>query len=319
MGTIVGAMLSSHAYAFLEPHEWDERRRERSMPNYARRFGSMPLEHAEIEDETLEANQRRFAAIRDGYAEIRRRLAALRADAVVMIGNDQDEIFGEGCQPQFAVYTGERFLASDHAKGTRTEYRAAPALARAILDAALESDFDPSIVLRFPDDELISHAHREALLFFDPGATQTVLPIFVKTIHPPSPSPRRCYAFGQVLRRAIEQSPDMGRVVLFSSGGLSHFAPDFPWREYRGPATLGSIYADFDRSLLAEIERGNGAALADLTSRDLFDNGDLELRQTIVMLGALGTAQPTLLRYEPFYRAIMGLVVGCWDLEPVPA
>jgi hypothetical protein len=64
------------------------------------------------------------------------------------------------------------------------------------------------------------------------------------------------------------------------------------------------------------MRSGNGAALAALTNEELMANGDDELRQTIVMLGALGPAVPTFLHYEPFYRAIMGIAVGCWDAVP---
>jgi hypothetical protein len=80
--------------------------------------------------------------------------------------------------------------------------------------------------------------------------------------------------------------------------------------------TIGAVCADFDRRSVAEMHRGNGAALAELTSDELMANGNDELRQTIVMLGALGPAVPAFLHYEPFYRAIMGIAVGCWDRIP---
>ena len=76
---------------------------------------------------------------------------------------------------------------------------------------------------------------------------------------------------------------------------------------------------EFDRPLVAAMRAGNGAVLSELSSDDLFANGNLELRQTIVMQGALGTAKPEFLHYEPFYRAIMGLAVGYWDLAGRPA
>ncbi len=52
-----------------------------------------------------------------------------------------------------------------------------------------------------------------------------------------------------------------------------------------------------------------------LNSDDLLANGAGELRQIIVMQGAIGDVAPVFLRYEPFYRAIMGLAVGFWDLR----
>jgi hypothetical protein len=322
MGRIVGAMLSSHAYAFVDPATWDTRRATRTRRNYAAKFGSVPPERPEVAAETDADNERRFDVIRSGFAEVRRRLTETAADTLVIIGNDQDENFTPAALPQFAVYTGADFTIASRTAGegaaasAPTTYRAAPKLGRAIVEIALESGFDPAMIERFHGDALESHAHREPLQFYDPGATQTVLPVFVNAIHPPAPSPARCYAFGRMLRGAIERTPEAGRVVLFASGGLSHFPADFPWREYTGPLTIGAVCADFDRRIVAEMRRGNGASLAALTSAELMANGDDELRQTIVMLGALGTAAPAFLHYEPFYRAIMGIAVGCWDAVP---
>ncbi len=313
MGSIVGAMVSSHAYAFVEPDGWDSRRVGRSQVMYEQRTGNVAVERPQVADETLEGNQRRFELWRHSYADIRRRLVELAPDAVIMIGNDQDEAFDEACQPQFAIYTGGDFFATHPPTKRRLLYRAAPAIAEALVEGTLAQNFDTSIVRQFRGDELPSHAHYDAVHFFDPEARQAIIPVYVKTIHPPSPTPRRCYEFGQALRCAIESSPNIGRVVLFSSGGFSHFAPDYPWDEYSGPNSIGSICAEFDRPLVEAMRRGDGAVLAELSSEDLFANGDLELRQTIVMQGALGKAKPLFLHYEPFYRAIMGLAVGVWE------
>jgi hypothetical protein len=320
MGTIVAGMLSSHAYAFVEPETWDARRAERTRPNYAKKYGSVPPERPEVATETLADNRRRYALIRAGFDDLRRRLMDLAADTVVLIGNDQDENFTPQAYPQFAVFAGESFVITSRTSGAGSatgeplRYRAAPALARTILATALEDGFDPALIERFANDALESHAHREPLQFYDPGATQTVLPVFVNAIHEPAPSPQRCYDFGRMLRHAIERSPAAGRVAVFASGGLSHFPADYPWRDYHGPLTVGAISEAFDRALVERIRDGDGAALADLTSDDLMANGEGELRQTLIMLGALGPARPTFLSYEPFYRAIMGLAVGYWDL-----
>jgi aromatic ring-opening dioxygenase catalytic subunit (LigB family) len=322
MGTIVGAMLSTHAYTFVDPATWDTRRATRTRRNYAAKYGSVPPERPEVATETDADIERRFATIRSGFAEVRRRLAEARADTLLIIGNDQDENFSPHLLPQFAVYTGADFRIVSRTAGesaaaaAATTYRAAPKLGRAIVEFALESGFDPATIEEFSGGALEAHAHREPLQFYDPAATQTVLPIFVNAIHPPAPSPMRCYAFGRMLRAAIERSPDAGRVLLLASGGLSHFPADFPWREYAGPLTIGAVCADFDRRSVAAMRGGNGALLAALSSADLMANGNDELRQTIVMLGALGTAVPAFLHYEPFYRAIMGIAVGCWDTIP---
>jgi hypothetical protein len=320
VGSIVGGILSSHAYAFVEPDLWDQRRSERTRPNYAKKYGSVPPERPEVATETLAGNQQRYASIRAGFNEIFRRLGTMDIDTLVLVGNDQDENFTPQAYPQFAVYTGADFAVTSRTSGAGASsgrpvrYRCAPNVARAILETAMEHGFDPAIIQRFSGDALESHAHREPLQFYDPDAQQRIVPVFVNAIHEPAPAPQRCYAFGKVLRTAIEGCADAGRTLVFASGGLSHFPADYPWNDYYGPLTVGAISETFDRRIVERMRAGDGAALARLTSDDLMANGEGELRQAIIMLGALDGVTPAVLAYEPFYRAVMGLAVGCWDV-----
>src|SRR5581483_5280658 len=160
-----------------------------------------------------------------------------------------------------------------------------------------------------------SHAHVQILRMLDPTAQIPIVPIFVNAIHVPAPTPARCYQFGAGLRRVIERQPDTKRVALFASGGLSHYTAGFPWPHYDGQATLGWIHVDFDRMAVGHMAEGRGSELRKLTSKDLLDSGNIEMRQWIVLMGALGDVPPTELVYEPFFRGIMGMAAGCWDLE----
>ena len=81
------------------------------------------------------------------------------------------------------------------------------------------------------------------------------------------------------------------------------------------PATLGAISEKFDQQLFQWMEKGRGAELAGLTSADLRDHGGVEMRQWIVLQGALGSHKPESLVYEPFYRAVLAMAVAYWDLQ----
>ena len=59
--------------------------------------------------------------------------------------------------------------------------------------------------------------------------------------------------------------------------------------------------------------------LSGLISADLRDNGGVEMRQWIVLQGALGSHKPESLVYEPFYRAVLAMAVAYWDLQGSPA
>jgi hypothetical protein len=60
------------------------------------------------------------------------------------------------------------------------------------------------------------------------------------------------------------------------------------------------------------MNAGQGAEMQTLTSSELMYHGDIELRVWITLLGVLGERKPEWLRYEPFYRGIMGMAVGYW-------
>ena len=54
-----------------------------------------------------------------------------------------------------------------------------------------------------------------------------MVPVMVNTYYPPNqPTPKRCYAFGQAVRKAVESWNSDKRVALIASGGLSHVVID---------------------------------------------------------------------------------------------
>jgi hypothetical protein len=312
MSQIAAALASSHAMAFYGPEAWDERRAI-VRARYTRQYGVEPPEQPEIDGETFEGNQARYARIRDGFELLRRQMEALRPDTIVLIGDDQGENYREDNLPQFAIYIGDELVAGRGGSGRR--YRCDTALARAILMEGVEAGFDLASSKRFPDDALISHAHVQVMDFLDPEASIPVVPIFINAIHVPAPTPRRCLELGQLLRTIIEAQPDDKRVVLYASGGLSHFTSGYPWPHYEGPHTLGWISVDFDRRVVETIAAGRGAELARLSSKDLLDNGDIEMRQWITLVGTIGDRKPDHIVYEPFFRGLMGMATAYWDFE----
>ena len=82
-----------------------------------------------------------------------------------------------------------------------------------------------------------------------------------------------------------------------------------------GTRYVGDISVEFDRRIVDWMRAGEGHRLAQFSSSELIENGEGELRQWIVLLGALGAARPEFLVYEPLFRSIMGKGVGYWNLE----
>jgi hypothetical protein len=77
---------------------------------------------------------------------------------------------------------------------------------------------------------------------------------------------------------------------------------------------VGDISVEFDRKIVGWMRSGEGERLAAISSRELIEHGEGELRQWIVLLGALGAVRPEFLVYEPLYRSIMGMGVGYWEV-----
>jgi len=311
---VVAAFATSHAYTFQEPETWDKRR-ERSKANVARKAGRPASDTREALAETLEDNRARYASIRDAHARIRDNLKRAGADAVLLIGDDQAENFTADNMPQLLVYTGEDYIADDWDRKLAVTTANHVAVAKAIVAGCVEEGFDVCWSDEFREGKLVSHAHAEPILYLIRESGVPVVPVFVNAVHPPAPSAARCYAFGQALARVIARDLGDHRIVLCASGGLSHFSPSHPWAHHVGGRYVGDIAVEFDRKIVALMREGRGEKLAGFTSRELIEHGEAELRQWIVMLGAVGRVKPEFLVYEPLYRSIMGMGVGWWTLE----
>ena len=229
------------------------------------------------------------------YATVKRRLTALAPDVICVIGGDHVEGFFLNAVPAFAVYAGTSI------SGTFGRYAYTlpvhEPLARAILEQSIEREFD----LTYSQDLKLDYAFYVPLHFTMPEPRVPIVPLYVNVYLPPQPAPRRCYAWGQALRRILDARPE--RVALVASGGLSHFP---------GTDRYSSPDYDFDRALLASLAEGRGADTARLTGEELDKAGNVELRTWITLLGAVGGARAEVLCYEPSWHH--GNAAVAWPL-----
>ncbi|WP_300009880.1 hypothetical protein [Pseudonocardia sp.] len=315
MGTIVAGLASSHAFAFMEPGQWDEFR-EHNRRMLEQRSGVLPPVQDAVHDEDLAANRARYARIRGGLDRLRDVLAQLRPDALIVIGDDQDENFTTANVPQIAVHVGAEFELATPLAQSRARHRVHRELAMSILEQGVREGFDIASLGSFSDDALKSHAHAQVLAHVLPEADIPVVLVFLNAIHHPAIEPSRCEEFGQLLSRVMQGRPAGERVAIYASGGWSHFTAGYPWAAYRGPHTHGAIDTEFDREVLQLLEDGEGRKLAELSDADLLEHGEIELRAWIALVGALGDRPADFIVYEPFHRALMGMAVAAWTPEP---
>ncbi len=306
-------MATSHAFTFVDPSGWDAFRT-RNRESLRRRTGMEPPPHPQIETETLATNETRYARVRQAHDALRRQLAEEKPDALIVIGDDQNENF-TSLLPQIAVFVGTSAkslrLGGHFARGSR-QYAVHHELAQAICARGVREGFDITAVTEFNPEDLKSHAHVQVLEALASNADIPVVLVFVNAIHYPAIEPHRCYALGQMMARTIADRPAQERVAICASGGLSHFTAGYPWKIYDGPFTYGDISEDFDRRAIRLIEQGEGEALSAVTSAELLAHGNIEMRSWITLLGAIGAVPPRFTVYEPFYRAVTGMAVASW-------
>ena len=318
MAELVFGMATSHAFALRDPADWEAgvaMNRQMFERKYERKA---PL-HPKLQEESQEENEQRYSRIREAHAFLHRKLVDSEIDALILIGDDQNEHFTEENLPALAMYVGGEFDCHDRGEPDKApvRYKGATDLAEHLLMESVEHGFDVSTMHSFPNGELRAHAFGPVLMRLNVPQEIPIVPVFVEAIHYPAPTPRRCYEFGQELRRAIGSWEGGERVAFCASGGLSHFTAGYPYENFEGTFGFdyGSIDESFDRQLLEKMTRGEGRDLVNLTSRDLLEHGDIEARSWITGLGMAGDhTNAQVLAYEPFYSGIMGMGVAYWNL-----
>jgi Catalytic LigB subunit of aromatic ring-opening dioxygenase len=250
MANLVGVLHTSHGgFTTIPSERWSQRREER---NYR---PDVPLESQEEMDA-------KWARTEAAKGALRKKLAELSPDVLVIFGDDQAECFDFKNFPALAVYVGAEMA------GRGREAHGHPELATAVLTGLLARGFDPAFMMDLPRPEAgMSHAIMTPLAFFTDGEIPTV-PVLLNAYYSPQLSAKRCSDVGRAVREIIDEYPDDLRVVAIGSGGLWHT-----------PRQKGAwLNEDFDRKGLSFLESGditawvehfdNYRAPADDTSQD---------------------------------------------------
>jgi 3-O-methylgallate 3,4-dioxygenase len=246
---------------------------------------------------------------------LRQAVSAARLDALIVLGDDQNESYLEDCRPAFAIYYGETIRNDNKQHGTYNhlpewyiknragffeqdgprDYPVHASLATHLINVLIDADFDvaSSKCLRPGEGEghALAYVHRHAM---DSANPVPVVPVFLNTYYEPNrPRPRRCYHFGQAIRRAVESFPGSARVGVMASGGLSHFLVD----------------EDLDRAILKALADKDAAFLQNLPWNKLHA-GSSEILNWVGIGGALERLDLNWFEYVPGYRTPAGTGTG---------
>lgn len=279
--------------------------------------GSVP-QPPELALETPQVIADHAARVEKGFAALRRELEAARPDALIIIGDDQNEIFSSALFPSFAIYTGDSAEGTysiswigEKPKDNWLTLACNKAVAKIALEGLVARGFDfgfaeKLVPLARPE---IGLGHAFTRIGRVMGLRESgipIVPIFTNAYHPPLPSAARCYALGQALRDIFAARPE--RVALYGSGGLSH--------DPRGPRA-GWVDEPLDRWVLDRLAQGEGAQLQALFKTDsaALRGGTGEIRNWITLAGAYDGVRATIVDYIPSRHAVTGLGFAYWH-EP---
>ena len=215
------------------------------------------------------------------FARVKRRLEALRADAIAIVAGDHVEAFFLDGVPALGVYVGTECA------GTFGRYRYRFPIHEPLARAIVEHGFD----LFYTQHARLDYAFYVPLHFTMPGPAVPIVPLHVNVYLPPQPTPRRCYEWGRVLGEILRSRPE--RIALMASGGMSHFP---------GTDRYASPEFDYDRRMLESLKAGRGHEIAALTGEELDKMGNIELRTWATLLGAVGDARADVYCYEPSWH-----------------
>lgn len=320
MAKIVLGMGVSHSPQLSTPAEIWAMHAERDKTNPAIDFAGLSSQAPEWIHDHLkpEVWEEKYEACEQSIKKLGEVLEDVSPDIIVVIGDDQKEMFLEDNIPAFSVFWGKEIhdLPHDIQKlppsirpaywarhGVEPEaYPTDPDLGRHIIETLVNNEFDVSQFTEQPQGRSIGHAHtfiRRRLLKDKPMIK--MVPVMINTFYSPNvPSPKRCYEFGRVLKEAIESWDSDQTVAIIASGGMTHFVID----------------EEFDRQFLKALETKDKEALISIP-KEKFVSGTSELLAWVTVAGALEDLDMKLVNYIPTYRTTAmtgcGMGFGYWN------
>jgi hypothetical protein len=278
MARIVGGIGSSHApsMAHAYDHQWSDK------PEWKPLFeGSVPA--------------------RQWLLEI------AKPDVMVIFYNDHLNRFFFDAYPTFAIGVAESLPLADEGWGRRPlpDFKGHPELAWHITRSLIADEFDLTVCQEME----IDHGILSPLPFLtEPerrGWPCPIIPFAINVIQHPLPTARRCWKLGQAVRKAVQGYKGDLRVLVVSTGGMSH--------QLNGKR-FGFLNPKWDNEFLDLLE-AQPETLAGLTAEAYMERGGCEAVELIIWLAMRGALSPRVKRIHRNYYAPMLTGYGLLALE----
>lgn len=324
MSQIVLGVGTSHSPLLaMGPEMWAERARDDIKRTAIQLSDGRVVDYRQLAQESgnrhegkanLETFQCQSAVAQQALSRVAESIAQAQPDVVVVIGDDQEELFQLEHMPAVAVFYGEEIVMHPHGQAVEAlpawhqqalkgysqdaahVHLGAPAYARLLIDGLLDRGVDVAASARVIDPVRAGFGHAFGFVnerLFD-GRRIPVVPVMLNTYFPPNVMrPWRCHDVGRILRQVIESASDNQRVAIVASGGLSHFATE----------------EALDRRVLDAIRDGDAEALRSIPAHSL-RSGSSEILNWIAAAGALEGLRHDWTEYVPVYRTPAGTGIG---------
>ncbi len=323
MARLAAAFASSHSVMLgCELDDWLTKFNDadRVLPFYDREGRSLTFDQVLAsappgakELVTPEAITRRFQETQACLAEMKRRLQAAKLDVLVILGDDQHELFRDELMPAIGIYYGASIRNAARAQPPAGEwykraqmrrleeqkerhYPCHAGLALHCIGTLRDREIDVAAVAGIGPAQYEGHAYSFVHRWYLEGAELPIVPVFLNTYYDPNqPLPSRCVKLGRALREAIDSYPEKLRVGIMASGGLSHFR----------------VEEDLDLGVLDALKRRDIEWLSRLPPSRL-KAGSSEIRSWIAVGAAASDLPFKWSAYVPGYRtpALSGTGLG---------
>lgn len=237
------------------------------------------------------------ARVMAAFEAVRQGVERLRADTVIVIGDDHYAMFGPGCQPSILIGIGdlegpiEPWLRID-----RRHVANHPALAEHIMSFGFDNGFDWAVA------KTLSLDHSTMVpIHLSVPAEARVIPVYIACGMTPLIRGKRCRELGRMIGDAVAAWPGDERVVILGTGGISHWV---------GMADMGKVNEEYDRKILDCVVNGDAESMIAMPDDYVVNeagNGALEIRNFLCMMGALPGMRGELIAYERGPEWVTGL------------
>ncbi|WP_102345859.1 hypothetical protein [Bacillus sp. Marseille-P3661] len=301
-------LASSHAPASFRPKEkWGVMSQRRNI--------NIP-EPPQLAEETEEVIENYIVRIDAAFDILRRQIEDYQPEALIIVGDDQYDMFDDSNMPAFSIYTGDEiwgatsvsYLDDEDVEESIIRTPCHSELANYLLKGLIKKGFDPAYSKKVhalgKPNRGAGHALSFPLHKLVPNFDIPVIPIFLNGYFPPQPTGQRCWDYGVAIAEVMKDRPE--KIAIYASGGLSH--------DPMGPRS-GWIDEPLDRWVLERLEKDKSKELTNLFTfdSDTLRSGTGEIRQWITVAGAMDR-KATVIDYIPAYHTKTGLGYVYWPV-----